>query len=238
MTPRTLLKDIGAVLALPQWRGLWIATFILLAATNFATFSLLPFREGVPDISEALALMGSLTFQAVIANAFAVAAIRIAGASQVSPWAMDGGWWLYFILTLLCIGVHSLAEALIMPIGLPSWLHFGVAGALAYLPILAIARWRTALAVEGWRASVPGNLGANRIFYRAALPLVLIAIVPLGMLHTLLSQLATFTRGTPGGELQLALLDAGTGTILIFFELAMMVSIYRQTKVEQAPAAS
>lgn len=238
MTSRALLKDIGAILVLPRWRALWIATFILVAATNFSIFSLLPFREGVPDISEALALMGSLTFQAVIANAFAVTAIRIASSSQVSPWALDGGWWLYFILTLLCIGVHSLAETLIMPIGLPLWLHFGVAGALAYLPILAFARWRAALAAEGWRASVTENLGAIRIFYTAALPLALLAIVPLGMLHALLSQLATFTRGTPGGEFQLALLDAATVTILIFFELAMMVSIYRQTKVEQAPRAS
>ena len=235
MTPGALIKAVSAQLAAPHWRLIWIASFALLAFTRHRMFSLLPF-DGAPDLGAAFTLLGSGLAFVVGITILAVAALRIAGNSPRSPWAMNTGWWLFLLIGALLSGLPVLSEAIIGAAALPQLAHFILSGALAAVAALVFARWMAAIAIDGATTPPLANILALRTHFAPAALWTAIVAGPLSGVHSLVSQMATMLPAQ--NDLYLALIDAAASTAMLLFALALMVVLYRDTDIEPKAAAS
>lgn len=233
----SLIADIRRDMASPKWRGIWIIALILFITTNIATFRLLPFADPQnPAPGDAFALLGTVLVKLLGLNAIIVAALRIARESPRAPWAMDGSWWLSLLVMLVAMAFGPIIAFAIAPLGLPAWATIAVAVALSFLPLLAIARWRAAIAVEHSMPPLGVNLAAARRYFVPALILSLVVMLPLAAVHGLATDMAS-AIDDPAGDMKIAIADGIIATILTLFELALLAAIHRQTDIEPETAA-
>jgi hypothetical protein len=157
--------------------------------------------------------------------AISVAALRIALKSPRRRWSADGGFWLYFALSLVSLAAAALGA--VLAAGLPPIQRLIVAEAVAVLLVAPLAVWTVAAAVERPLALAP----ARRLRGLAAwLPPLMfwlaLIVVPLAVVHGWLSMRLIDTAGG-NGFWPLAILDGVVSTLLVLLALALRVTAYR-----------
>lgn len=216
------LRGALAQLLEPHWRAIAAASLIFLGGTNALLALSKPEAGAKPGLL--FAAVGLARVLALIA--ISVAALRIATASPRKRWMPDGGFWLYFALSLM-----SLAGA---AIGAFFGGGLGTAGRIlltelaGILVVAPIAVWTVAAATERPLASSPApgfrRLGA---WLPAFLLWSILLVVPLACLHAFLSLRLIETAGG-AAFWPLAAADAAVSSFLVLLGLALRIAAYRR----------
>ena len=205
-----------------RWRPLMLALFILLAGTQVALALAKP-EPGQPP-GAAFAVAGLVRGIGLVW--LSVALLRVATDSARGRWAPDGGFWLYFLLSLLALGASALAA--MAGAGLPELTRIFVVQLIAILLVSPLTVWMVAAAVERPLAASPapwfGRLGEWLPSY---LILALIVVVPLASLHARFSILLLDLAGDGARFWGLALLDGVLSTLIVLVTLALRLAAYR-----------
>jgi hypothetical protein len=217
-----LLREAGAQMLDPRWRGIAAAFLIFLGGTNAVLALYKPGPDSKPGVVFALA--GVVRVLALIA--IGVAALRIATGSPRRRWLPDGAFWLYFALTLIGLAAAALGAALGARLGEGGRILLTeIAGVLLVAPI---AVWMVAAATERPLAIPPGpSFRRPGLWLPAFLVWSMLLIVPLACLHAFLSMKLIETAGS-AEFWPLAAADAATSTILVLLGLALRVAAYRR----------
>lgn len=206
----------------PCWRGIAAAFLIFLGGTNALLALYKPEAGARPGLLFALA--GLVRVLALIA--ISVAALRIATSSPRRRWSPDGGFWLYFVLTL--IGLAGAAFSALLGTGLGTAARILLTELAGIVLVAPIAVWTVAAATERPLALSPAprfrRLGQ---WLPAYLLWSLLLVVPLACLHAFLSLKLIETTGT-GAFWLFAAIDAAASTLLVLLGLALRVAAYRR----------
>lgn len=233
VTVADLWRGTLAQLTDPHWRTIWVALLAMLVLTNWGQFRLLPFADPrAPAPDTALAFMAVMMAKLIGYNAISVAALRLACNSARAPWALDAGWWMHLIVMVIGFSFAPLIGLALGQAGVSNPEALWIALAIALVPLLLIARWRAAAAVEPSSDGFVANLAASPRYLLPALVVAAIVLVPLGIGHITLTEAATASGDYPTDAWN-ALIDGGVATVIAAFTLALTAAIYRQVAIAE-----
>lgn len=220
-------------LADPRWRTIWIALLALLVLTNWGQFRLLPFADPrAPAPDAALAFMAVMLVKLVGYNAISVAGLRLACGGPRAPWAVDAGWWMHLIVMAIGFAFAPLIGIALAQAGVDNPAALWIGLALGLVPMLIIARWRAAVAVELPSGGFAANLATSPRYLLPAVVVAAIVLVPLGIGHITLTEAATASGDYPVDAWD-ALIDGVVATVSGAATLALTAAIYRQVTISE-----
>lgn len=214
-------RAVAVQIAAPDWRGLAILLFIVLAATNAVLALHKPGPGEAPGI--VFAITGLVRALGLIW--ISVAMLRAATGSERGRWMPDAGFWLYFLLSLVAFGASAVAALLAQ--GLPEIGRVFLMQLIAAVLVSPFAPWTVAAAVERPLALSP------RPWFRDIgdwlppyLLLALVVAVPLAALHAALTmRLLTVVGGASFWPIAIA--DGLLSTLVALVLLALRLTAYR-----------
>jgi hypothetical protein len=177
--------------------------------------------DGVPGLAFVLAGLARLLALVVIS----VAALRIALGSPRRPWLPDGGFFLYFGLSLIGFVVVGLAAFL--SVGLPHLQRILVFEMVGIVLLAPLSVWTVAAAVEKPLALSPGPRLRNLAAWLPSFLLwAVLLVLPLSTAHAMASLYLVLWAGQDGFW-PLAAADAVVSTLVVLLTLALRVTAYR-----------
>jgi hypothetical protein len=204
-----------------RWRLHALLFLLFLGGSNAALALARPEAGSAPGLVFLLAAI----VRVVALVWIGVAALRVAALSPRQPWRPDGGFWLYFLLSLLGLAAAAAGAAVAARLeGLPRIL---VAELIAVLLAAPLTVWTAAAAVERPLALSPGphfrRLGA---WLPPLLVWGVVLVVPLAGAHAFLSLRMIETVGT-SAFWPTAIGDAALSTALVLLMLGLRLTAYR-----------
>jgi len=213
-------RDAARQLAAPEWRRPALLLFLLLAVTQVILALSKP-DPGQPP-GAAFAVAGLVRGLGLIW--VSVAMFRAALESPRRRWLPDGGFWLYFLLSLLALAAS--AAAALLATGLPGDSRIVVVQLVAVLLIAPLTVWMVAAAVERPLALAPRFSGISS-WLPPLLLLAILVVVPLASLHAHFSLRLIEAAGQGLVFWGMALVDGVLSTFVALLTLALRVAVYR-----------
>jgi hypothetical protein len=203
----------------PHWLIFALIFFLFLGGTNAQLALHKPLAGEVPD--PAFVAAAAIRIFALVV--LSVAALRVSTGSPRRPWQPDGGFWLYFALTVVALIVPAAGAFLARH--LPELGRILVSEVLGIVLVLPLTVWTVAAAVERPLALAPRFESMSR-WLPPLLVLALLVVLPLAVLHAWNSMKMLLIAGQDGFW-PLALLDAVVSTALVLAALAFKLTVYR-----------
>ena len=204
------------------WLAAAAAFFLFLGGSNAALALSHP-----PDSAAARATFLMAAILRVVALVWiSVAALRRAVGSPRRRWMPDGGFWLYFLLSMLALAGPVCAGFL--SLGLPAPARIAAMQLAGVLIVVPFAPWLVAAAVARPIAWSPARwLTRFRDWLEPLALLSLLTVFPLAWLHAWLSE---WLIAMPGhaGFVELAVADALVTALLVIWSLALQLTAYRR----------
>ncbi len=197
------------------------ATIMLLVLTlsNIVLLLNLPGEGELPSAKAVLAIAARICGLAFVGAAL----LRIMTQSSRSPWRPDKAFWVYFLATIVSIGLFSLIAGLIGASREP--LQVLLRGVVATILFAPFAPWLVGLAV-----ATPLGLDPRRFMRRFRLwlpPLIgwsLLIVTPLALVHALID--FRLMEGVGNLFWPLALLDGALSLAIVLFGFGLNVTAY------------
>lgn len=217
MRIREFAAGTAARMAAPEWRGLALQLFLLLAVTNAILAMHAPIGDAKPD--PAFAAAGAV--RTIGLFSMSVALLRTGTGSPRGRWAVDAGFWLYLGLSLVQFVLLAGATLLV---GDASFSSLLVVHGISTLLTLPLWIWQVAAASERPTAWKPR-------FERIGewLPSLLVLAAPLVLIaaaHGATSLSLIEMAGTPSFWVW-AFIDGVASTFLLLATLALQITVYR-----------
>ncbi len=215
------IKDFAAGAAAqmvaPEWRGLALQLFLLLAVTNALLAMHAPVGDAKPD--PAFAAAGAVRVIGLFS--MSVALLRVATGSPRQRWSVDAGFWLYLALSLVQLGLAALAALVLIAANFGSLLFIH---GFSMRPMVPLSVWLVAAAIErpaAWRPRFEA-IGT----WLPPLLILFLPLVAIAAAHGVMSLKLIDIAGTPSFWVW-ALIDGVASTFLVLAQLALQITAYR-----------